>query len=225
MKDDNMLRGGQLLAKSFKEKGIEHVFTLAGGFCNPALEGFMNHQIPVINCPHEQIAGHLADGHTRLSRQPSVCLVGPEGFANAIPAMMEAWGERSPVIFVTGSSTLKKQGAGGFKEIDDVAIAKPLTKYSASITDGNRIPEFVDRAWRIATNGYPGPVHLSMPVDIMFSSFNENSSDMERPFTKKNPKPLKAWPEPSALNEIIGIIKSSKKPIIIGGHGDMVVKN
>ena len=49
MKDNNMVRGGQLLAKSFKEKGIEHVFTLAGGFCNPALEGFMNHQIPVIN--------------------------------------------------------------------------------------------------------------------------------------------------------------------------------
>ena len=157
-------------------------------------------QIPVINCPHEQIAGHLADGHTRLSRKPSVCLVGPEGFANAIPAMMEAWGERSPVIFVTGSSTLKKQGAGGFKEIDDVSIARPLTKYSASITDGNRIPEFVDRAWRIATSGYPGPVHLSMPVDIMFSSFDESGSDMERPFTRKEPKTYKAWPEPSALN-------------------------
>ena len=56
MKDNDMVRGGQLLAKSFKEKGIEHVFTLAGGFCNPALEGFMNHQIPVINCPHEQQA-------------------------------------------------------------------------------------------------------------------------------------------------------------------------
>ena len=83
MKDNNMVRGGQLLAKSFKEKGIDHVFTLAGGFCNPALEGFMNHQIPVINCPHEQIAGHLADGHTRLSRKPSVCLVGPEGFAES----------------------------------------------------------------------------------------------------------------------------------------------
>ena len=55
MKDNNRVRGGQLLAKSFKEKGINHVFTLAGGFCNPALEGFMNHQIPVINCPHEQL--------------------------------------------------------------------------------------------------------------------------------------------------------------------------
>jgi acetolactate synthase-1/2/3 large subunit len=219
MKDKKSLRGGQLLAKSLKEKGVDHVFTLAGGFCNPALEGFMNYQMPVINCPHEQIAGHLADGHTRLTRKPSVCIVGPEGFANAIPAMMEAWGERSPVIFITGSSTLKKQGAGGFKEIDDVAIAKPLTKYSASITDGTRVSEFVDRAWRIATSGYPGPVHLSMPVDIMFSSFPEEDSPLERPYNNKAPEIFRAWPEPRSLESIIEIIKRSKKPIIIGGHG------
>ena len=77
------------------------------------------------------------DGHARITRKPTVCLVGPEGFANAVPAMMEALGERSPIIFVTGSSTLKRQGAGGFKEIDDIAIAAPLTKYSAGVTDGD----------------------------------------------------------------------------------------
>ena len=83
MEEKTHLRGGAILARAFKEKGVEHVFTLAGGFCNPALEGFMECQMPVINCPHEQVAGHLADGHTRISRKPTVCLVGPEGFANA----------------------------------------------------------------------------------------------------------------------------------------------
>ena len=80
------LRGGALLARALKEKGVEHVFTLSGGFCNPALEGFMECQMPVVNAPHEQIAGHLADGHTRITRKPTICLVGPEGFANAVPA-------------------------------------------------------------------------------------------------------------------------------------------
>ncbi len=165
------IRGGKLLARALQEKGIEQVFTLSGGFCNPALEGMDECGMSVINTPHEQVAGHLADGFTRVGRKPAVCLVGPEGFANAIPSMMEAWGERSPVIFITGSSSLKRQGSGGFKEIDDVSIAAPLSKYSASITDGERIPEFVDRAYTIALSGYPGPVHLSVPVDIMFSSF------------------------------------------------------
>ena len=213
------IRGGALLARAFAEKGITHVFTLSGGFCNPALEGFADCGMTVINAPHEQVAGHLADGTTRITRKPAICLVGPEGFANAIPAMMEAWGERSPVIFVTGSSTLKRQGSGGFKEIDDVSIAAPLTKYSASVTDGSRIPEFVDRAYKIALSGYPGPVHLSVPVDIMFSSFEEDSQRDERPFVRKAESPPKAWPEPQRLQSILGEFEKSKKPMLIGGHG------
>ena len=213
------IRGGALLARAFAEKGITHVFTLSGGFCNPALEGFADCGMSVINAPHEQVAGHLADGTTRITRKPAICLVGPEGFANAVPAMMEAWGERSPVIFVTGSSTLKRQGSGGFKEIDDVSIAAPLTKYSASVTDGSRIPEFVDRAYKIALSGYPGPVHLSVPVDIMFSSFEEDSQRDERPFVRKAESPPKAWPEPQRLHSILEEFEKSKKPMLIGGHG------
>ena len=179
----------------------------------------MECQIDVVNCPHEQIAGHLADGHTRITRKPSVCLVGPEGFANAVPSMMEAWGERTPIIYITGSSSLKRQGSGGFKEIDDVSIAAPLTKYSASITDGTRIREFVDKAYRIATNGYPGAVHLSLPVDIMFSSFEENVGLEERPFSHKAKPVAKAWPDPNALSKILELACNAKKPVIIGGHG------
>ena len=207
------------MARALKEKGVEHVFTLAGGFCNPALEGFMECQMPVINCPHEQVAGHLADGHTRITRKPSVCLVGPEGFANAVPAMLEAGGERSPVIFVTGSSTLKRQGAGGFKEIDDVAIAAPLVKYSVQITDGERISEFVDRAWQAATTGYPGPVHISLPVDIMFSSFDEQAGRDERPWSRVAKPVPRAWPQPERLDAVLSIIKGAERPVVIGGHG------
>ncbi len=216
---DKKIRGGSLIARALRDKGIEKVFTLSGGFCNPALEGFMECQMDVINCPHEQIAGHLADGHTRITRKPTVCLVGPEGFANAVPSMMEAWGERSPIIFITGSSSLKRQGSGGFKEIDDVSIAAPLTKYSASITDGTRIREFVDKAYRISTNGYPGAVHLSVPVDIMFSSFAENSGLEERPFSHSKKPIAKAWPDPNQLTEVLELACNAKKPVLIGGHG------
>ena len=216
---DRNLRGGALLAQALKEKGADRVFTLAGGFCNPALEGFMQLQMPVVNCPHEQVAGHLADGHARVTRKPTICLVGPEGFANAVPAMLEAGGERSPVIFVTGSSTLKRQGAGGFKEIDDVAIAEPLVKYSVQITDGTRIREFVDRAWMAATTGYPGPVHISLPVDIMFSSFDSEAGFDERPFTNVTRAAPRAWPDPASLEPVLNAIASAEKPVVIGGHG------
>ena len=213
------VRGGMLLARALREKGITQVFTLSGGFCNPALEGLMECDIPVINTPHEQIAGHLADANTRITRKPTVCLVGPEGFANAVPSMMGAWGERSPVIFITGSSTLKREGSGGFKEIDDVSIAAPLTKYSASVTDGTRILEFVDRAYKIALSGYPGPVHLSVPVDIMFSWYEEQTGQSERPFNRAPLPPARAWPRPDDLEVILHKVRAAQRPILIGGHG------
>ena len=219
MTKSNRIRGGALLARALRDKGVEHVFTLSGGFCNPALEGFMECQMPVVNCPHEQVAGHLADGLARITRKPSVCLVGPEGFANAVPAMLEAAGERSPVIFVTGSSTLKRKGAGGFKEIEDVAIAAPLVKYSAEIVDGNRIGEFVNRAWNAATTGYPGPVHISLPVDIMFSSFDEDAGRAERPWNRSARPIPRPWPEPAELERILEIIRRAERPVVIGGHG------
>ncbi|MCY3875927.1 MAG: thiamine pyrophosphate-binding protein [Rhodobacteraceae bacterium] len=212
-------RGGAILAQALKDKGVDQVFTLSGGFCNPALEGFMECQIPVVNCPHEQVAGHLADALTRITRKPTVCLVGPEGFANAVPALMEAWGERSPVIFVTGSSTLKRQGSGGFKEINDVAMAEPLAKGSFGITDGSRIPEFVDRAWNLALSGYPGPVHLSIPVDIMFSRFELDAGPGERPFQKSHRPPPQAWPDPRFLARVLDIVDDSVRPVLIAGHG------
>ncbi|MDP6397784.1 MAG: thiamine pyrophosphate-binding protein [Arenicellales bacterium] len=219
MKENEKIRGGALLAQALHEKGITRVFTLSGGFCNPALEGLAERGIAIINCPHEQVAGHLADGYTRITRQPAVCLVGPEGFANAVPAMMEAWGERSPVMFITGSSTLKRQGSGGFKEIDDVAIAAPLTKYSASITDGSRIREFVDRAYKTALSGYPGPVHLSVPVDIMFSSFPPDAQLDERPYLHAPQPAPRAWPDPDDLQAVLTALKKSERPVLIAGHG------
>lgn len=218
MNDLRKVRGGHLLALALQEKGIRHVFTLSGGFCNPALEGLKACGIRVINCPHEQIAGFMADAHTRITREPAVCLAGPES-ANTAGAMMEAWGERVPVIFITSASTFRRRGAGGFKEVDTVAMARPLTKFSASVDDGQRIRECFDRAWYQAQSGYPGPVHLSIPVDVMFSSFPEDAGLQERPLDRSARPVPKAWPEPAALERVLAAIAAAERPLLIGGHG------
>ena len=83
------VRGGILLAKALAEKQIEMVYTLSGGFINTVLEGLMEYDIPVMNLPHEQVAGNMADAWARLNRKAVVCLVGPEGFANVVPAMAD----------------------------------------------------------------------------------------------------------------------------------------
>jgi acetolactate synthase-1/2/3 large subunit len=72
---EKKIRGGSLIARALKDKGIQHVFTLSGGFCNPALEGFMECQMEVINCPHEQVAGHIADGILELQENQQFVLL------------------------------------------------------------------------------------------------------------------------------------------------------
>jgi acetolactate synthase-1/2/3 large subunit len=213
------VRGGTLVARTLSEKGIDIVFTLAGGFINPVLEGLQQYGIRVVNAPHEQIAGHLADGTARLTRRPSVCLVGPEGFGNALPAMLEALGARSPVVFITGSSTLKRRGQGGFKEIDHVRIAEGLTKASLQVSDGNRIGDFIDKAFELAMNGNPGPVHLTIPTDLLYSSFPEMSARDERPFAHKALAERLAWPDPAGVAHLAELLRHANRPVIVAGSG------
>ena len=76
----------------------------------------------------------------------------------------------------------------------------------------------MDRAWKIATNGYPGPVHISLPVDIMFSSFDVESGRDERPFNRQRRSPAKAWPNPADLEIVLDALVNAKHPVLIGGH-------
>ena len=94
-----------------------------------------------------------------------------------------------------------------------------MVKYSAQITDGERISEFVNRAWTAATTGYPGPVHISLPVDIMFSSFAPDAGLDERPFNRTDRPAPRAWPDPTALGVVLEKLKNAKRPVSIGGHG------
>jgi acetolactate synthase-1/2/3 large subunit len=212
-------RGGFLVAETLSKLGIEVVFTLSGGFINPILEGLVLHNIRIVNAPHEQVAGHLADGWARATRMPAVCLVGPEGLANAVPAMLEAYGQRSPVIFITGSSTLKRRGKGGFKEVDHVRIAEPLTKFSALVTHGSLIPDFIDKAFQIALDGQPGPVHISIPTDLLYSSYDQQEQLQERPFDVKPKSAHLTYPVDEDMEILADLLNSAERPILIVGNG------
>ena len=213
------VRGGILLAKALAEKQIEMVYTLSGGFINTVLEGLMEYEVPVVNLPHEQVAGNMADAWARLNRKPVVCLVGPEGFANAVPAMAEAYFQRSPVIFITSASTLKRDGRGGFKEMDHNRISEPITKYTISVSAGERIAEAVDKAYDMAVNGNPGPVHISIPVDLLYSSYEPETQEGERAFKLSRREVHRPSPSPDDMHQLEGIMRDAKNPVIVAGNG------
>jgi acetolactate synthase-1/2/3 large subunit len=214
------VRGGELLAQAIEDKGIDTVFSLCGGFLNPVYEACLDRGIRVVTCRSEAEAGHMADGWARISRRPAVCLAGPEGSALTVPAMAEAFLERTPVIFITSSSIFKRLDRGGFKEINHARMAEPVTKYSVLVNAGKRIPEFFNKAYDLATSGYTGPVHVSVPIDFLYSSYEVAESDMERRFNLQARQPTNA-PRPGEreVATLFDLLKSAKRPVIIAGHG------
>ena len=212
-------RGGFLVAEALSKQGIDVVFTLSGGFINPILEGLTLHDIRIVNTPHEQVAGHIADGWARMTRKPAVCIVGPEGLANAVPAMLEAYGQRSLVVFITGSSTLKRRGQGGFKEVDHVRMTEPVTKYSVLVTELSAIRGFVSKAFQIALDGQPGPVHISIPTDLLFSSYDPEAERQARPFDIKAKTTHLVHPADDDIDVVTERLASAERPVILVGNG------
>src|SRR5215470_12573029 len=165
------INGGIALAKSLRALGVAEVFTLHGGHLDSFLVACPGEGIRLTDTRHEATAGHAAEAYARATGKIGVCVItaGP-GFANALTAMVDAWLDAVPVVFIAGSPPLREVATnplqGGF---DQVAMAAPVTKWSLRITNVERVPDLVDKAVRIALNGRPGPVFLEMPIDVMFA--------------------------------------------------------
>jgi len=122
---------------------------------------------------HEQGAVHMADGYARVSGQPGVCMAtnGP-GATNIATGVSVARLCHAPMIAITGAPQISQQYRDAFQELDQVAMFRPLTKWSVQIPQAPRIPELFRHAFRIATSGKKGPVHIDLPRDLLNEDFD-----------------------------------------------------
>ena len=160
--------GAELLIESLVSAGVEHLFTLSGNQILALYDASIGRDIELIHTRHEAAAVHMADGWGRLTEQPGVALLtaGP-GHCNAISALYGALMAESPVVLLSGHSPHAQIGSGAFQEIDQVAVAKPVSKAAWLVEDGDRLDEAITAALSLACEGRPGPVHLSLPADVL----------------------------------------------------------
>lgn len=163
---------------------------------------------------HEQVAGFLADGLSRTGEGLGVCLVsrGP-GAANAAIAVHNAYDESVPMLVLVG------QVAGGiverqaFEEMDVVAAFRPMTKWAVEIREAERIPELLQRAVRAAVSGRPGPVVVSLPLDVLQAAVPDDV------------RPVRRWrshppsPGADALLQARQVLAQSERPVVVVGGG------
>ena len=155
------MSGAECLADMLKGYGVTHVFHGAGGAAQdlrrngdaaPTSSGCM--------CHGEKSAAYMADGYARASGRPGICMAQVIGALNLAAGLRDAWLAHSPVIAMTGGRDAKTKFRKVYQEVDDVPAFEPVTKFNATVDDVARFPDMVRQAFRVATSGTPGPVHL-----------------------------------------------------------------
>jgi acetolactate synthase-1/2/3 large subunit len=163
-----MIRGADLIARTLEHGGFTRIFTLSGNHIMPIFDAAIGTGLRLIHVRHEAAAVHMGDAWGRLSGQPGIALVtGGPGHTNAIAALATAQAAESPLVLLSGHASRDEIGRGAFQELPQAAIAAPLCKASWTAARPEELGHDVARAVRIAREGRPGPVHVSLPFDLL----------------------------------------------------------
>jgi len=204
------LRGADLLARSLAAAGARYVFTLSGNHVMPVFDAVLEAKLPLIHVRHEAAAAHMADAWGRLTGQPGIALVtGGPGHANAVAALYTALAAESPMVLISGHAPLDELGKGAFQEMRQAELAAPLAKASWTAQSADSLGEDLVKAWRTACSGRPGPVHLSVPNDVL-----DAVSDCALPTGEDFRADRQRTTAPEALLK-------AKRPLIVAGPAAM----
>ena len=211
------LTGSHLMVRALKLEGVQKIFTIVGDTILPLVDAAEDEGLKLIDTRHEAAAMHMADAHARVTGEPSVVLVtGGPGFANAISALPNIYTSESPVIFISGCSELSEKGMYAFQEIDQVEMAAPVTKGAWLVHDRRRIADYVATGFRTALSGRPGPVHLTIPIDIQEQAINEEELPRYQPGEYRNRG--RSHGDPRLVEEAITLLRHAERPVVIAAN-------
>src|ERR1700751_357445 len=176
MTEENALRGADIVARSLEPLGCKHIFTLSGNHIMSVFDAALETGLDLVHVRHEAAAVHMADAWGRLTGEAGIALVtGGPGHANAVGALFTALGAESPMVLLSGHAATWELGRGGFQEIRQADMAAPVAKASWTAKSAATLGCDVREAMRVATSGRPGPVHLSLPSDLLEERVESNA--------------------------------------------------
>ncbi|HSF21979.1 MAG TPA: thiamine pyrophosphate-binding protein [Burkholderiales bacterium] len=162
------LRGADIVARALAAAGVRHLFSLSGNQIMPVYDAALEARLAIVHVRHEGAAVHMADAWGRLTGEPGVALLtGGPGHANGVGALYTALAAESPMVLLSGHAPLAELGRGAFQEMRQSDLAAPVTKDSWTVGSAATLGEDIRRALNIARSGRPGPVHVSLPFDVL----------------------------------------------------------
>jgi acetolactate synthase-1/2/3 large subunit len=213
------MTGARYLAETMKGYGVTHAFYMPM-IVTKALVEMEKVGIRRIMTHGEKAAAYMADGYARMARRPAVCMCQNVGAANLAAGLQDAYLGGSPVVALTGRRNSMQNTRHSYQEIDHVQPFSAVTKYSAMVDTVEQLPILLRQAFRAATSGAPGPVHL----DLQGATGNEimdveGDLDLavEEPFT--HVPPFRGEPETDMIRDAARVLSGALRPVIVAGGG------
>ena len=215
MKQDDLSRsGGQVLVDALRIHGVDTAYCVPGESFLDVLDALYAEKdaIRLIVCRHEAGAAYMAEAHAKLTGEPGICFVtrGPGG-CNAAIAIHTARQDATPLIVFIGQVARGNSGRETWQEIDYRHMYGHIAKWVEQIDDPRRIPEFVSRAFQVATSGRPGPVVLAIPEDMLVERVEVDDSPRYQR--------LEMQPAPHAMEAMRAMLTQAQRPLVILGGG------
>ncbi|MDH3753197.1 MAG: thiamine pyrophosphate-binding protein [Acidimicrobiia bacterium] len=212
--------GGELVARMLRAEGVEVVFGIIDGSYFGLYSSLGRNGIRLVTPRHESTAAHMAGAYARLSGRLGVCIAsnGP-GAANMLPGIAVENGEGNRVLVITSwrrGPIVGPDRGGTYQYFDQVAVTRPMTKWTGAATSFERVPQTMRRAFRVAFQGRPGVVHVAVPEDVMNGSF-EGAPDVLSPAQYRRTEPLA--PSPELVRQSAELLVDAELPLIQVGSG------
>ncbi len=219
-----MITGGELLVKCLLNEGVKNVYGIPGGQMATFVDAIYRVGRPAgmdfIMTRHEASAAHMADAVSRTSDQVGVCTgtVGP-GALNLVAGVGVAFSDSIPLVVITPQihSNRCYPFKGSQQQLDQLDLFKGITKWNALVHRWDRIPEMVQWAFRIATTGRPGPVHLDITVDVLYQLGNEDDVKLVPPERYRAQQPPAG--DESAVDQAVELLLKAERPVLHPGGG------
>ena len=209
--------GAQIIWECLVHEGVQTVFGYPGGAILPAYDAMLDYPVRHVLVRHEQGATHMADGYARASGGVGVAVAtsGP-GATNMVTGIATAMMDSSPIVCITGQVPGRMIGYDAFQETDICGITLPITKHNYLVTSVEDIMPAMKEAFHLAKSGRPGPVLVDITKDAQQASLDWEWDP--RPVRLPGYRPDMPIPS-AALDKALGLIRGSKRPIILAGQG------
>ena len=211
--------GAEVLADMLAGYGVTHVFMVPAVLRRTFAEMARRTKIARVHCHGEKSAAYMADGYARASGKPGICMAQVIGALNLAAGLRDAYLAHSPVIAMTGGRDPKTKFRKVYQEVDDVPAFEPVTKMNATIDDVSRFPDMIRQAFRVATSGAPGPVHLQFRGNEGQVDLEEAEMEALVEIQFAQVPPFRPQPEAAHVKAALELLQKAERPIIVAGGG------